>query len=198
MIARESFWYILPVVIVAVILQYNFPFYAIVFWVLAILLAYLFRDSPNTPSSVPLAILSPVDSVVKSVSKVTDPYLEREAVCVELEMALTDPYTLYSVTEGKITNFWMQPKGEHKGKARAVWIKTDEDDDVVMEVYASRSGQLMCYYAAGERVGQGKKCGFLPFGSKVVIYLPENSPVDVKSGDRVAAGKDIIAHWPRS
>ncbi len=198
MIARESFRYIFPAVAVAALLQYNFPLYALLFWVFAIILAYLFRDSHNTLSSDPLGVLSPVDSVVKSVKKVTDPYLEREAICIELEMALTDPYILRSVTEGKIINFWMQPKGENKGKARAVWIKTDEGDDVVMEIYASRSGQIMCYYAAGERVGQGKKCGFLPFGSKVVIYLPENSLIDVKQGDRVVAGKDIIAHWPRS
>ena len=198
MVARESFRYILPVVIVAVLLQYNFPLYALLFWALAILLLYLFRDSNHSLSSDPLAILSPVDSVVKSVTKATDPYLEREVVCIEFEMALTDPYTLYSVTEGKIANFWMQPKGEHKGKARAVWIQTDEGDDVVMEVYASRSGQIMCYYAAGERVGQGKKCGFLPFGSKVILYLPETSLIDVKPGEHVLAGKDIVAHWPRS
>ena len=198
MVARESFRYILPVVAVAVLLQYSFHFYAIPFWALALILMYLFRDSNNTPASAPLAVLSPVDSVVKSVTKAFDPYLEREAVCVEFEMALTDPYTLYSVTEGKIANFWMQPKGEHKGGARAVWIQTDEGDDVVMEVYASRSGQIMCYYAAGERVGQGKKCGFLPFGSKVILYLPETSLVDVKPGEHVVAGKDIVAHWPRS
>lgn len=198
MLARESFWYIFPVVVVATLLQYNFPFYAIPFWVLAILLAYLFRESHNTLSSDPLGVLSPVDSVVKAVTKAVDPYLERDAICIEFDMALTDPYILRSVTEGKIVNFWMQPKGEHKGKVRAAWIQTDEEDNVVMEIYASRSGQILCYYAAGERVGQGKKCGFLPFGSKVVIYLPENSLVDVKPGERVIAGQDIIAHWPRS
>ena len=198
MIARESFWYLFPVIVVAVLLQYNFPYYAIPFWAIVILLAYLFRDSHPPLSSDPLALVSPVDGIVKRVSKTSDPYLERQAICIEFEMALTDPYTLYSVTEGKISNFWMQSKGNNKGKARAVWIQTDEDDNVVMEVYASRSGQIMCYHAAGERVGQGKKCGFLPFGSKVIVYLPENSLVDVNEGDTVKAGEDIIAHWARS
>ncbi len=198
MIANESFWYLFPVVVVATFLQYNFPFYAIPFWLFAILLLYFFRESNGILSSDPLGVLSPVDSVVKSVIKVIDPYLERDAICIELEMALTDPYTLRSVTEGKIANFWMQPKGSHKGNAIAVWIQTDEKDNVVMEIYASRSGQIMYYHAAGERVGQGKKSGFLPFGSKVVIYLPENSIVDVKPGQRVKAGQDIVAHWPRS
>lgn len=199
MIAREAFWYLVPVIIIAAILQFESTFYAIPFWLLAMVIGYLFRNPIYDYSSDPLGIVSPVDSVVTNISKVQDPYIDRAAVRIDFEMALTDPYILRSVTEGKIGNFWMsRPKTKYKKKVRAVRIKTDEDDEAVMEVHPSRSGQTMCYYAAGERVGQGKKCGFLPFGSKVVVYLPENSVIEVKTGDRVLAGTDIIAHWPRS
>jgi len=198
MLARESFWYVVPVVFIAVVLQYNFALYALPFWFLAALLAYLFRESKNNLSSDPLGVLTPVDSVVTSITNARDPYLECDAIRVELAMGLADPYTLLSVTEGKIMNFWMHGKGGHNSKARAAWIQTDEEDNVVMEIHAGRSGQMMCYYAAGERVGQGKKCGFLPFGAKVVIYLPMNSLIEVKEGQRVIAGVDILAHWPRS
>ena len=199
MIAREAFWYLVPILIIAVIVQFEFHFYAIPFWLLAIVVAYLFRNPVYEYSSDPLGIVSPVDSVVSRISNEKDPYMDRNAVRIEFEMGLMDPYILRSVTEGKIKKFWMRhPDAENKSKIRVVWIQTDEDDDAVMEVHPSRSDQIMCYHAAGERVGQGKKCGFLPFGSKVVVYLPENSIVEVKIGDRVQAGKDIIAHWSRS
>ena len=199
MISREAFWYLVPVFVIAAIVQFKFHVYAIPFWLLLLAIAYLFRNLECILSSDPLAIVSPVDSVVTDVSKAEDPYMKRTAIRIEFAMDLTDPYILRSVTEGKIANVWMRhPDTKDKSKIRAARIQTDEGDDVVMEVYPSRSHQIMCYYAAGERVGQGKKCGFLPFGSKVVIYLPETSVVEVKQGERVHAGKDIIAHWPRS
>lgn len=199
MIAREAFWYVVPVVVVAVLLQLSLSVLAFPFWLLVIVLLYLFRSPVKNLSSEPLAIVCPVNSTVSHISCVTDPYLERESVRIDFDMALTDVYALLSVTEGKIMNFWMRSPGDNNNtKLRTVWIQTDEKDDVVLEVFPSRSGQLMCYLAAGERVGQGKKCGFLPFGSKVVVYLPKACVVEVAQGDRVTAGVDIIAHWPRT
>ena len=199
MIAREAFWYLVPLLIVAALMQFVNHFYSIPFWLLAIVVAYLFRNPTYEYSEAALGIVSPVDSVVTHVSKEKDPYIDREAVRIEFEMGVMDPYILRSVTEGKIANFWMtQSSVENKNKVKAIRIQTDEGDEAIMEVHPSRSGQTMCYYAAGERVGQGKKCGFLPFGSKVVVYLPENSVVEVNEGDHVKAGRDIIAHWPRS
>jgi len=199
MIAREAYRYLVISVFIAVFLQYQFSWYAIPAWLLVLLLAYLFRNEKPILNSDPLALLSPVSSVVKSISTTHDPYTKRNARSIEFDMGVFDPYLLRSVTEGKIMNFWMRhPDAACQEQIRAAWIQTDEGDDVVMEIHPSRSQQIMCYYATGERVGQGKKCGFLPFGSKIVIYLPEDSSIDVKVGDRVSAGKDIIAHWGRS
>ncbi len=199
MIAHEGYRYIMPVTIVAAAAQYLIGFYALPLWLAVIVLLYLFREPRYTLTSDPLALLSPTDSTVISVSNALDPYLNRDAIRIEFDMGLTDTYILRSVTEGKIANFWLNhPDKSNTNRLVAAWIRTDEDDDAVMEVYPGRTKQMMCYYAAGERVGQGKKCGFLPFGAKVVVYLPENSVIDIKPGDRVTAGKDIIAHWGRS
>lgn len=199
MIARESFWYLVPFLVIAVILQFGFPLYSIPFWLLAGVIAYLFRNPVYEYPSTPLGIVSPVDSTVISISKTKDPYIDRNSIRIEFEMSLMDAYILRSVTEGKIANFWVRnTHAENKSNLKAIRIQTDEADEAIMEIHPSRSRQTMCYYAAGERVGQGKKCGFLPFGSKVVVYLPENSIIEVHEGDHVMAGKDIIAHWSRS
>jgi len=199
MIAHEAFWYLMPLVVITAILQYNFPLFALPLWLVVFAVMYLFRTPEQVLSSDPLGLVCPVDSTVQSISKAMDPYLNRESIRIDFEMNLTDPYTLLSITEGKIMNFWMRrPDSNNQDRIRAIWIQTDEEDDAVMEVHPSRSGQVICYSAAGERVGQGKKCGFLPFGAKVVVYLPNECRVEVTEGQRVCAGKDIIARWPRS
>ena len=204
MIAREAFWYTAPVLLLALIMQFNLALLAIPLWLLLFVLLYLFRTPKPELSSDPLAVVCPVNSTVSQISQISDPYLERESIRVEFEMAVLDIFTLLSATEGKIMNFWKglphssKDSNNPNSKTHTVWIQTDEKDDLVIEVHPSRSGQLMCYSAAGERVGQGKKCGFLPFGSKVAVYLPKECKLEVASGDRVTAGVDIIARWPRS
>ena len=50
-----------------------------------------------------------------------------------------------------------------------------------------------CYVRFGDRIGQGKRCGFVHMGGRVDIYLPVNSVPSVASGDTVRAGTDAIA-----
>lgn len=76
----------------------------------------------------------------------------------------------------------------------AQWIQSDEQDDIVMAVKPSAKWfRPLCYAHSGERVGQGQRCGIIPFGALVEISVPENSRLNVKVGDQVRAGSDTIA-----
>jgi phosphatidylserine decarboxylase len=50
-----------------------------------------------------------------------------------------------------------------------------------------------CYVRVGERVGQGQRCGHVPMGGVVEVYLPPNSRVLVTPGSQLKAGSDVIA-----
>jgi phosphatidylserine decarboxylase len=50
-----------------------------------------------------------------------------------------------------------------------------------------------CYLQLGQRTGQGQRCGYVPFGSRVEVLLPAGIRVRVTVGDVVRAGSDVIA-----
>jgi phosphatidylserine decarboxylase len=76
----------------------------------------------------------------------------------------------------------------------AQWVQSDEGDDMVMVMEAGNPlSQPRCYAHSGERVGQGQRCGFLRFGAQVDVLLPASSRVEVKIGDEVMGGSDLIA-----
>lgn len=76
----------------------------------------------------------------------------------------------------------------------AQWIQSDEQDDVVMAVKPSAKWfRPLCYAHSGDRIGQGQRCGIIPFGALVEVSVPENSRLNVKVGDHVRAGSDTIA-----
>jgi len=161
-------------------------------WLLSGLVIYLYRDPEREIPASPLAVVSPADGVVQSVEEVPDPYLERDAIRVDIQMKRSGVYSTRSPIEGKI----LEPRNADDGihQPHGVWLKTDEDDDVVVVMHRGPLHNLPhCYVRIGERVGQGQRCGYIQMGGLVEVYLPRHSRVQVKSGAPVRAGSDVIA-----
>jgi phosphatidylserine decarboxylase len=161
-------------------------------WGLAVLVMVLFRDPERSIPSLPLSVLSPADGRVLRVEKVRDPYLNRDSVMVTIDMSPYGAYITRSPVEGKVLE---PPKLAGDGRnPHGVWLQTDEGDDIVLVMNKGRlHNNPQCYVRFGDRIGQGKRCGFVHMGGRVDIYLPVNSVPSVASGDTVRAGTDAIA-----
>ena len=200
-IAREGWPLIGLLVIIALIIHLAVNIVvAAPFWLMALLVVYVYRDPARKVPAAPLAIVAPVDGVVTEISAMHDPYIEREAQRVIIAMHLFGIYSARSPTEGKIMKQWHGSPVSDKtampmpARSFAQWIQTDEADDVVMIMRQRASVQApRCYAQSGDRVGQGQRCGFVPLGAAVEVWVPANCRIDVKVGDTLRAGSDIIA-----
>lgn len=169
------------------------------FWLLFVILAFIFRDFRREVPSVPLANVSPIDGYVTAVGEATDPFLQRSALHVRVQQNWFGEFNLHGPIEGKVQNKWY-PGSRSSGEDRriAVWIKTDEGDDVVFAVDVSAWAQYVRFkIRSGERVGQGQRCGLALFARPVDLYLPITCSVNVAEGQRLKAGSDIIAKFVR-
>lgn len=166
--------------------------------VLAILFGYLYRSPDREVSAAPLGIVSPADGTVAGADCCHDPFLDRTAVAVTLHMGLLDPYAVRSPVEGKVMRRWHRaPGGDREGDDErfnyAVWVQTDEGDDVVLVMTRHSSWRTpRCHVHAGQRVGQGQPCGMIRFGSDVQVLLPAGSRLTTEAGRRVCAGTDLL------
>lgn len=192
-IAREGVLLLLAAILAAVVvlnfsgLQTSLPF-----WGLSLLILVIFRDPEREIPSQPMAVVSPADGKVTSVTAIRDPYLDRDSIRVTLQMNPYGVFTTRSPVEGKV----LQPPHtpEDTRMPHGVWLQTDEGDDVVMVMMRGRLHTApRCYIRIGERIGQGKRCGFVHLGGQVDVYLPERSRLAVDVGDRVRSGSDVIA-----
>lgn len=166
-------------------------------WLICLLLVLIFRDPVRDIPSVPLAVVSPADGEITSISPVHDPYLERQSVRVVIQM---NPYGVFSTRspiEGKVLEPPNLPVDEEA--PHGVWLQADEGDDLVMVMNRGRLHTApRCYVRFGERVGQGQRCGFIHLGAQVELYLPEASRILVTTGDMVRGGSDVIANLVHS
>ncbi|ACL73235.1 phosphatidylserine decarboxylase [Thioalkalivibrio sulfidiphilus] len=165
-------------------------------WILLAVAFFIFRDFSRKVAPRALAVLSPVDGVVTEVAEHRDPYLGRPARRVSLRQSRFGEFNVHSPIEGKVQARWWPGKEGVKeglpGDEFALQVQTDEGDEVVFAIQIRGLRLVRCGVQSGERMGQGRRCGFLGFGLPVQVYLPMNSRVEVAPGQRLKAGSDII------
>lgn len=171
-------------------------------WFILILVLYLFRDPEREIPSMPLAVVSPVDGKITEVSEIHDPFVNRQAIRIKIKMNSLGVYTTRSPIEGKIVKSWIKNfPDKHNTNVAAkdakdfgLWIQSDENDDVILVLQPQPLlKSIKCFVQSGERIGQGRRCGFIRFGSSLELYIPGNSKISVGAGDSVHAGSSILA-----
>ena len=199
LIAREGHVFISLSFIVVGILSYKFGWLEMApLWAVPTMLVFMFRDPTRTIPPEPLAVLSPVDAEVLAIENARDGFIDRDSKKIVLGMGIFDIYSIRSPIEGKVVHQWFVDKDTAVSDAPqfAQWIKTDEDDDILLAIYRGRiMPRPRCYVQAGERLGQGQRCGFMSFGARIEVYVPVDARIDVKVGQRLVAGEHPLAHF---
>jgi phosphatidylserine decarboxylase len=64
---------------------------------------------------------------------------------------------------------------------------------VVRQITGAIARRIVGWSKVGDRVAKGDRFGMIRFGSRTEVYLPLDSEVAVKVGDRVKGGETIVA-----
>lgn len=162
------------------------------------LAAWYCRDPERRAVLAPRVLVAPCDGRVRGAGPATDPWLGRAAHRVTVDMGWLDAHGLYAPVEGKIVAQWSTPPGAAAGRRRrasgfAYHIRSDDGADVVLEVNCRRPGAGMrCTYQPGERIGGGRRIGFLPFACDVTVYAEAMVLPASSAGARASGGRSEL------
>ncbi len=198
MIAREGWPLLITLVILFLVVQYLDYHLLLSTLLLLVIFAVVFlhRDPFRKVPSLPLAVVSPVHGEVVSVTDIVDPYIDRPARSIEIEMKPWDIFSLRSPIEGKVMNQWSRSDTVDAlvKTSFTFWVQSDEGDHVVTSIHLRKPRwRYRFYMQSGERLGQGQRCGFIYFGATVNVIVPENVKLEVESGQRVKSGASALA-----
>ena len=158
----------------------------------------LFRDPHRELTTLPLAVVSPVDGTVTVVQFLHQGLLNREALYIKIKLNKCGAYTTRSPTEGKIMSLSDAESGSRLVESHGLWIRTDENDDVVMLLRGSGFKSLypaIADISYGERVGLGERIGLNRLADSLELYLPANVKLEVALGDKVLAASTVLAEY---
>ena len=200
-VAQEGIPFLLASI---VSIWYSYQYLDMVWFGLAIfvliLLFLIFRDPRRRIPAVPLGVVSPVDGEIVSVEVVETGVLQGKAHIVKIDVDSLGTYTARCPVEGYIMDLGSLAEGAQVDyRTNALWVRTDEGDDVVLQFGGYRFGlPPKSLVRFGERLGQGSRCAYLRLTRLAEVHIPIDAKVLVSPGERVVAGKDVLARLRHS
>ncbi len=86
------------------------------------------------------------------------------------------------------------PKSSELNERSSVVVKSESGTEIlVRQVAGAVARRIVTYSKKGEKVSQGDELGFIKFGSRVDIFLPVDTEVDVQMFEQVRASRTILA-----
>lgn len=172
-------------------------------WIISVFILQFFRDPTRTIPKGKNLIVSAADGRVISIEKTTDPYKKRRAIKVSVFMNVFNVHSNKAPVEGVIIDKWYFPgkffnaslsKASLENERCVLLIETKDKKLITcVQIAGLIARRILCYREINDIVKRGERYGFIKFGSRVDLYLPENSKIKVTLGQKVKSCQSIIA-----
>ena len=168
-----------------------------------ILILQFFRNPKRKFNLNPEKVLSPVDGKIVAIEEVFEnEYFNDKRLQVSIFMSPINVHVtrypiggkvLYSKYHpGKYLVAW-HPKSSEKNERTTIVINNKNIGKILYRQIAGLLARRIVNYAkVEENVIQGNDAGFIKFGSRVDLFLPLNSKINVKINQNVKGGIDFI------
>jgi phosphatidylserine decarboxylase len=165
--------------------------------------ALFFRDPDRVTPTREGALVSPADGRVVCIERVpADPFADGERIRIGIFMSVFNVHVNRVPCSGTVSDVRYQPgrflaanraaAGE-RNEHNAVRLKTAAGDTVCwVQIAGLIARRIICRLQPGDAVLRGERFGMICFGSRVDLYLPPQSRVEVQKGDRVRAGATVL------
>ncbi len=86
------------------------------------------------------------------------------------------------------------PKASEKNERTSIAMETPTGKKILFRQIAGYiARRIVCYAKEGDQANQCNQVGFIKFGSRIDLFLPLDSEIQVKIGDKVTACQTVIA-----
>jgi phosphatidylserine decarboxylase len=201
---REGYPFFLAFLIIAVILgAVAFVFPSVYLWIgvvgftiIALFMAYFFRDPERVISTEIDIIVSPADGRVTRVEE------NENGKFISIFLSPVDVHINRSPIAGKITKI-SYITGRKKpatsdqasivNERNSLTIEGEKITVVCTQIAGILARRIVCWKKEGDTLALGERFGLIKFSSRTDLQMPANVDVLVKVDDKVKGGETIVA-----
>lgn len=148
-------------------------------------------------------ILSPADGKIVVIEKTfVDEFKNEERIQVSIFMSPADTHMNRYPIDGKVDYYkyhpgkhyvaWL-PKSSTDNERTTIWVSNDKISIMMRQIAGALARRIVCYAKDNQSIEQGSQLGFIKFGSRVDVFLPLDTKINVKLNEAVRAGKTVLA-----
>ncbi|HEX6285774.1 MAG TPA: phosphatidylserine decarboxylase [Pyrinomonadaceae bacterium] len=198
-IVRESIPYlVIPLVAGAAATLVGLWYVGLLFLLIALFMAYFFRDPKREPPGDLDVVVSPADGRVTRIELAAD--IDAPTL-ISIFLSPLDVHINRSPITGKIVDvvyskgkFLMatNEKASLVNEQNALTIQGEKITVVCKQIAGILARRVVCWKSKGDQLKLGERFGMIKFSSRTDVLLPANVKVTVAEGDRVRGGVTVI------
>ena len=182
-------------------------------WILAFLLtllalwvAYFFRDPERSGDRGERLVIAPADGKVVQIAEVDEPsFMQGRAMRVSIFMNVFNVHVNRYPVDGVVTYVHYNPgkflnaaadKASLENEQSTVGIESGPHKVLVRQIAGLIARRIVTYSKVGDKAVQGERFGIIRFGSRVDVFVPVGSTINVKLGQLTSAGVTVVGELP--
>lgn len=171
--------------------------------IITLLVGHFFRDPERVCIAGENEVVSPADGNVIAVKRVESTrFTGKPAMKISIFMSVFDVHVNRIPVTGAIRGIHYR-KGRYMAANLAqaseqneqnwLWIQTESGLEIVLtQVAGLLARRIVCWPSVGDEVVQAERFGMIRFGSRMDVYVPEESEILVSQGQHVYAGETVL------
>jgi len=176
--------------------------FAFVLALIALWVAYFFRDPVRTGERGERLVIAPADGKVVMITEVNEPtFMKERSVRLSIFMNVFNVHVnrypvsgvvrLVDHTPGRFANAATE-QSSLENEQTSIGIESGSNHVLVRQIAGLIARRIVTDSRVGERVQQGERMGLIRFGSRVDVFLPAGAALRVKVGDVTFAGTTVL------
>lgn len=147
-------------------------------------------------------ILAPADGKVVVVEEVMETeYYNEKRLQVSVFMSPANVHVNRSPIDGEVRYFkyhpgrylvaW-HPKSSTDNERTSLVVENESFSVLIRQIAGKLARRIVYYVEEGDEIERGEEFGFIKFGSRVDLFLPLNTQLYVKIGQKVRGGETVM------
>lgn len=193
------------VAVTAAVMWRSWPLWLVAFvlMILALWVAYFFRDPERSGERGGSLVIAPADGRVVMITEVDEPaFLHGKALRISIFMNVFNVHVNRYPVSGTVRFVHYNPgkflnaatdKSSLENEQMSVGIESGSIRVLVRQIAGLVARRIVTYSREGDVVEQGERMGIIRFGSRVDVFLPTSATPVVQVGENTSAGASVIA-----
>ena len=175
----------------------------IIVLVVAIWIAYFFRDPERMGPRGDRLVIAPADGRVVMITPVDEPdFVHGRAIRISIFMNIFNVHVNRYPVNGTVAYEHYNPgkflnaaaeKASLENEQMSVGIAGSSHKVLVRQIAGLVARRIVTYAKSGDAAVQGERMGIIRFGSRVDVFVPPDATIRARVGERPVAGVTVLA-----